>query len=126
MALFRLTPKDSVVTLTGTVFASQRTDIVGDFIASFEMTDLGGSATPTFTPVIEESPSPEEVLDADAVWYTLVSFAAKTANGNEKLANTTHHFSRLRVKVTVSGTTPTAKIDIIVEGEQVNLAEGNL
>lgn len=96
--------------------ASVGTFIQGDFAASLKVTNYSG--LDSIDCVLQESPSPKNVSDADATWYVLGTFAQVIAAGQEKITITTPHFSRMRIANTVAGT-GTADAEVIVEGVEV-------
>ena len=120
MALERLSTRAEAFTVTVNL-PSRQTDMLGDFEASLEVTNFSGTSVVV---TIEMSPDPEEILDANAIWYTLLTFATATGNTTERVTNTTRHFSRLRTRLVV--VSANGNVSVIIEGEQVNLSEGNL
>lgn len=61
-----------------------------------------GAVAPTFTVVLEDT------LDDGATWNTIGAFAARTAIGREVINITTPFSDRVRVRHTLTGTSPSA------------------
>ncbi len=128
MARIRINPLDELHTVSGAggatqLTASVHTDIIGDFYSSIELTAIGGT-TPSYTVTLQGSPDPEDVADGAAVWYAIHAFAALTANGTEDKKFTGQTFSRMRLSIVITGTDPTAKLHVIIEGKQISELEG--
>lgn len=102
-------------TETGT---SAPTHIIGDFATSIKVANFSGLTS--IICVLEESPDPSKVTDANATWYTLATFATITEASakTEKILIIDPHFSRLRVVNTIVGT-GSADVDVVVEGVEV-------
>ena len=121
-----LTPRSDVQTGAAKNYPSIATGLIGDLACSLEMEALDfTSGDETYDVKIEHSPDrepngPDPVADADAIWYTLVTFTQMLAPGGaaqtEHKDLTTPHYSRLRVVSTFGGTTPSAKVTVLVEG----------
>lgn len=96
--------------------------IMGDFAASLEVANMDRTTgDETLDVKIQESPDPDSVADGDAVWYDLVTFTQVATSGasTEKIVVTTPHFGRLRLVVTLAGTTPSADVKVLIEGLRV-------
>ena len=102
-------------TETGT---SAPTHISGDFAASIKVANY--LPLTSIVAVLQESPDPDTVTDANATWYTLATFATITEASakTEKILIIDPHFSRLRVVNTIVGT-GSADVDVVVEGVEV-------
>lgn len=95
------------------------TSILGSIVAAARWKDVDrANGDELYDVRIEHSPDPFDVADADAMWFTLITFAQATGPITETLNSTTPHFSRMRAVSTLAGTTPSAKLDVIVEGVQ--------
>lgn len=75
--------------------------------AALVVTALTGT-TPTLNVTVEDS------LDGGVTWFTVVTFAQKTAAGSEAVSLSGPFSDQLRVKWTVGGTTPSASFTVDV------------
>lgn len=118
-----LTPDADLITATKT-YDSILSNLIGDLASSAVWENMDEtSGDETYDVKIQHSPDrgvglEGEVADADAQWYDLVTFAQVTsgATSSEHKDLTTPHYSRLRVVATLNGTSPSAKLTVIVEG----------
>lgn len=121
-----LTPRSDVQTGAAKDYTSVATGLIGDLACSLQMEELDfTSGDETYDVKIQHSPDrepngPDPVSDSDAIWYDLVTFTQMVAGGGvaqtEHKDLTTPHYSRLRAVLTFGGTSPSAKVTVIVEG----------
>lgn len=82
--------------------------------ATLVLASIGGT-TPTFDVTIESAPEGPDVTDVNATWETESTFAQRTTNGNETVSFSTQGYSRKRARIVVSGTSPTAVINVLIQ-----------
>lgn len=75
---------------------------------------LGGATSAQVT--MQESPSPDTVNDATALWFDLIVLAAQNAIGALKGTNVVPRHSRTRLKVTTVGA-GTPVLTVVLEGQ---------
>ncbi len=109
------------VTTTNT-FKSKMIGLIGDFAAFLVVKNADrGSANELYDAKIQESPDPMEgepngVSDLNATWFDLITFTQiADTTGQEKKTQTAPRAARLRVILTLAGTTPSADYKIVLE-----------
>lgn len=92
---------------------------VGDFVASNVVSGVAGAA-PTVDVDLQDSPDGSNVSDANATWYTLLSFTQRTTNEGELKAFTGPHFGRVRAKMTTGGTITAATCTVVISDKRAD------
>ena len=98
------------------------TDVLGNFAASLKVANADRTTgDETYDAKIQDSPHGLDVADADATWHDLVTFTQVAAtSGSEKKTVTDPHYSRMRLVLTLGGTTPSADFEVDIEGLRVS------
>ncbi len=115
----RMTLLDETGVVADKVFAGQKVGLIGNFAAYLLAKNVDrAEANELYDVIIEESPSDEGIPDAQADWFLLVTFAQIAAGptATEKVTVTVPRAGRMRVAVTLAGTTPSFDPQVILEG----------